>query len=739
MRCPTGEMGDAATVELWFWNGLPADAREITGALLARTAPGEDEQTGWTLSIGGTAAAAGRLVVTGNQGGETIRLTSDRKLKPKKWYHVAVVRREAEIAVFLDGRKVPVIDGALPGVSDGSKPRLVVGNRPDGRFGFAGKIDEVAAFDAAFPAERIAAHVEAAGRPPPPESPATSHPEAPRRAERPRGPDVRRRLRNAIDRAEPAAYWPLQAGNNRRAADGSGHERPARFEEGAGPLRSPEDPNFQGGRMRATLPDLGKTYSIEMWVSNGRPTGERPVTGDFFSRGPAGHSQAAGDHLGIGGTRHGGRWRGRLIFFQRRPARRCPCREDSPFRRRMAPRRPRSRRPIRPRPSRRRARPHRHRLGQSGTAVGRGDGRLSAGDGRRHGGARRPDPGADGQRRRRPIRPIDGVPRRPPDADRPHEMAGGVLVTAAAKILYAEDTTGDGTADRRKILCRGFKAGNPQLRINGLRWGLDNWIYAANGGHHAGYGKNNRVEVVETGAQVAVGSRDFQMRPEEDALEPQSGPSQFGRNRNDWGHWFGVQNTHLLWHCVLRDHYLRRNPKVASPSPKNQLLPTTAELFPAKPPQKRFHSTNQAGRFTSACSAVIYRDRLLFGGKPGRDQAFVCAPFHNLVHHAIVEPKGVSFTASRALEGTEFLASESRLFRPVAVRTGPDGALWVVDIARSMIEHPRWLPKKGAAAGLLSQKGLARPVHAGAEAGRRSSFSNDGGVRCTRATPTSRR
>ena len=30
-------------------------------------------------------------------------------------------------------------------------------------------------------------------------------------------------------------------------------------------------------------------------------------------------------------------------------------------------------------------------------------------------------------------------------------------------------------------------------------------------------------------------------------------------------------------------------------------------------------------------------------------------------------------------------------------RTGPDGALWVVDMYRSMIEHPEWLPKEGKA------------------------------------------
>src|SRR5438105_839592 len=57
----------------------------------------------------------------------------------------------------------------------------------------------------------------------------------------------------------------------------------------------------------------------------------------------------------------------------------------------------------------------------------------------------------------------------------------GVLVSCAPDIFYAEDTDGDGRADRREVLFTGFGEANPQHRVNGLRWGLDNWIYCANG------------------------------------------------------------------------------------------------------------------------------------------------------------------------------------------------------------------------------------------------------------------
>ena len=273
----------------------------------------------------------------------------------------------------------------------------------------------------------------------------------------------------------------------------------------------------------------------------------------------------------------------------------------------------------------------------------------------------------------------------------------GVLVTAAPEIIFARDTDGDGRVDVREVLYRGFSEGNQQLRVNGLRWGLDNWIHCASGAHHGGYAKGNKVTSLRTGETIVLGSRDFRIRPDPGLIDPQSGPSQFGRNRDDWGNWFGVQNSHPLWHYVLRDHHLRRNPYFLSPDPKHQVVtPVNPRVYAAKSPQKRFHSFEQSGRFTSACSGMVYRDELLFP-RSGESHSFTCEPFHNVVQHNIVRRKGPTFEARRdpAESKIDFLASRDRWFRPVMVRTGPDGALWVVDMYRYMIEHPQWLPKNG--------------------------------------------
>lgn len=274
----------------------------------------------------------------------------------------------------------------------------------------------------------------------------------------------------------------------------------------------------------------------------------------------------------------------------------------------------------------------------------------------------------------------------------------GVLVTAAPQIVYLEDTDGDGKADLRRPLFSGFLEGNQQLRVNGLRYGLDNWVHCASGSHHSGYGKGNRITSLQTGQSHQIGSRDFRVRPDTGAIDPQSGPSQYGRNRDDWGNWFGVQNSRPLWHYVLRDEDIRRNPHFAPPDPKRQVVtPVNPPVYAAAPLQKRFHNFDQSGRFTSACSAMIYRDDILFPRSGTEQHAFTCEPFHNLVQHNVITEDGVSFRFHRdpAEKELDFFASEDRWCRPVMVRTGPDGGLWIVDMYRYMIEHPQWLPQIG--------------------------------------------
>lgn len=281
----------------------------------------------------------------------------------------------------------------------------------------------------------------------------------------------------------------------------------------------------------------------------------------------------------------------------------------------------------------------------------------------------------------------------------------GVLICAAPDIIYAEDTDGDGKADVRRTLFEGFATENFQARVNGLALGLDNWVYGANGLI------GGAIRGTASGRDVSIGGRDFRMKPDTGEFEPASGLTQQGRVRDDWGNQFGGNNSVLIQHYPLPDHYAHRNPRVAAPYP--YVVPAQGEamqrLYPASRTLARYNEPDSANHVTSACSPLVYRDTLL--GAEYAGNSFTCEPVHNLVRRLILEPDGVTFSARKAEDEqtSEFLASTDPWCRPVQVRTGPDGALWVVDMYRFVVEHPRW----------ISPERLATlDVRAGAEKGR---------------------
>ena len=97
-----------------------------------------------------------------------------------------------------------------------------------------------------------------------------------------------------------------------------------------------------------------------------------------------------------------------------------------------------------------------------------------------------------------------------------------------------------------------------------------------------------------------------------------------------------------------------------------------------------------AGYFTGSTGVTIYRGdawpREFLG------QAFIGDVGSNLVHRKLVDTSGVEPRATRADPGKEFLASSEVWFRPVQFANAPDGTLWILDMYREVIEHPKSLP-----------------------------------------------
>ncbi|MCS7159536.1 MAG: HEAT repeat domain-containing protein, partial [Gemmatales bacterium] len=96
------------------------------------------------------------------------------------------------------------------------------------------------------------------------------------------------------------------------------------------------------------------------------------------------------------------------------------------------------------------------------------------------------------------------------------------------------------------------------------------------------------------------------------------------------------------------------------------------------------------GHFTSACGIHIYLGDVLPADYQGG--AYVCDPVHNLVHRCRIVPQGAIFVAQRVEQKSEFFASRDPWCRPVFLSTGPDGALYIADFYRAVVEHPQWIP-----------------------------------------------
>ncbi len=271
----------------------------------------------------------------------------------------------------------------------------------------------------------------------------------------------------------------------------------------------------------------------------------------------------------------------------------------------------------------------------------------------------------------------------------------GVIVAAAPDIIFLADKDGDGKAETRTVLFTGFKEGNQQHRINGFDWGLDGWLYGANGdsgGDIVAADGRRRAEQ----KPVSISGRDFRFRPDTAEFEAESGATQFGRHRDDWGNWFGNNNPTWLWHYTLEDRYIRRNPRLAVKTTKQMLAnyPGNLRVFTAYPKESapiRFNQPQSLGYVTSGNSATPYRDELFGAGFA--NSVFISEPVHNVVHREVLSADGASFTSRRPddEQDREFLASLDVWFRPVMMKTGPDGALYIADFHRFALEHPEWI------------------------------------------------
>ena len=278
---------------------------------------------------------------------------------------------------------------------------------------------------------------------------------------------------------------------------------------------------------------------------------------------------------------------------------------------------------------------------------------------------------------------------------------GGVFVSCAPDLLYLKDTDNDGVADERRVVFTGFDVSKTsQLRFSHPTLGIDNWIYLTSG---LTGGRVTAPDQPER-SPVTLGTNDSRFNPLTLAFEVTGGQGQYGLTFDDYGRRFTCSNRRPVMHVVLetgrpeaqsaprvladRGRCLgrrRRRPRSGRSSGDT----TTASFIPS------LMSAPHAGTFTAASGVHIHRGNAL----PAADRGsiFVCESAQNLVQRQILTANGVTFTSRPARTGRDFLSSRDTWFRPVFAANGPDGALYIVDMYRRIIDHPQYVPEQSRA------------------------------------------
>jgi putative membrane-bound dehydrogenase-like protein len=256
-------------------------------------------------------------------------------------------------------------------------------------------------------------------------------------------------------------------------------------------------------------------------------------------------------------------------------------------------------------------------------------------------------------------------------------VGDGVLVGAPPELAFWRDTNGDGKADSKVVIASDYGAKpNPKLPLstnaelfpNGGLWAYDNWIYSA------AYMKKFRYRdgAFETAPTIFRG--------------------QWGFSQDDYGRFYYNDNTHSLHGDVIFGDYLQRNPNYPRLEGTNVNFAADELVWPARE-TPGVNSGGQPARelrdgrlfkFTAACGPWIYRGDLL----PALSgNAFVAEPVGNLVQRKVLTAENGTVIGRNPYDRADFMASTDERFRPVNFGTGPDGALYVVDMYRGIVEH----------------------------------------------------
>jgi putative heme-binding domain-containing protein len=231
---------------------------------------------------------------------------------------------------------------------------------------------------------------------------------------------------------------------------------------------------------------------------------------------------------------------------------------------------------------------------------------------------------------------------------------GGVYVTEATELVHLRDTDGDGKADARRVVLSGFGTADAHHNVNGLEIGPAGELLF-------GQGLNNSSSV-ETpwGVTSFRGAGVFRYRPRTGRLDA-----------------FFRSNAGLNVQGVTADDFgqILHNSAAISGG-----FHTSAGMVPGTSRAPKFPAMVAPDRRSTGIE-IIGTDHL----PEDMQGRLVWAGFmaNNVQVHRIVEEGGPLVCVVEP----DLIQSTRREFRPVGVRVGPDGAIYVCDWYNPVIGH----------------------------------------------------
>jgi len=246
---------------------------------------------------------------------------------------------------------------------------------------------------------------------------------------------------------------------------------------------------------------------------------------------------------------------------------------------------------------------------------------------------------------------------------------GGIWVLNPPYLLFYPDADGDDIPDSDpQVRLRGFGLEDTHAVANSLTWGPDGWLYGANGSTTTGKVSSGTTPEVRFEGQCV-----WRYHPEQDIFEifGEGGGNTFSLEFDQYGRLFSGTN-----HGNTRGMYYPQGSYGEKSFGKHGPLtnPYAFGYFQ--------HLRHEGDQDRFAQTFVIYEG----GSLPERYNGRILSA--NALHHRVwgsdLIPSGSTY---RTKDLPNLCESDDTWFRPVDIKTGPDGAVYLADWYDSRLSH----------------------------------------------------